>query len=124
MGSEQTLVVTPLTPTSPSAANPPKQSLPPRTKTWHDAAGQKELAARLQRLPPGLHLPADFPEPLMYDDQRKLLVYRGFMSQCSYTYLRQLSNDPAYLVAVDQLYVGSSYSVARASSRTRTWLRF
>lgn len=123
MGSEQTLVVTPLGPTGSPVAHPPKKPLPPRSKTWCEAAGLKELAARLARLPPGLEFPAAFPEPLLYDSQRQLLIYRGFMSQCSYTYLRQLSTDAAYLVAVDQLYVGSSYTVARASSTARTWLR-
>lgn len=83
----------------PSARRVPRH----RYKTWREAAGQKEFAVQLESLPPGLDFPEDFPEPIAYDVARKLLVYRGFMSHVSYSYLRQLSIDPAYTAALDQI---------------------
>src|SRR5687767_6224381 len=71
-----------------------------RNKTWGQAEGLKETAARLDRLPPGVGFAATFPEPIAYDEARKLLVYRGFMCQGSFNYLRQFSNDPDYLAAL------------------------
>jgi hypothetical protein len=75
-----------------------------RNKTWREAEGQRETAVRLQRLPPGLTFPDNFPEPITYDPARKLLVYRGFMCHGSYQFLHQLAGDPAYVAAIDQLY--------------------
>jgi len=80
-----------------------KRASPHRRKTWHEAAGQQETAVRLERLPPGLDFPEDFPEPIAYDAARQLLVYRGLMTHDSYAYLRLLSVDRAYLAALDQL---------------------
>jgi hypothetical protein len=57
----------------------------------------------LETLPPGIAFPEDFPEPIAYDASRQLLLYRGIMSHTSYSYLRQLSGDAAYLTAVDQI---------------------
>jgi hypothetical protein len=91
-----------------------------RNKTWREAAGQKETAARLERLPPGLALGDDFPEPMAYDPERKLLVYRGFMYHGSYTFLRQLSGDSAYLTALNEIYLTSAYQRPTA----RTWPRW
>src|SRR5205809_369089 len=75
-----------------------------RNKTWKEAAGLHETAARLQQLPAGLAFPEDFPEPITYDVDWKLLLYRGFMYHGSYLFLRQLSADPAYIAALDVLY--------------------
>src|SRR5262245_35990694 len=41
-----------------------------RNKTWRDAEGQRETAVRLERLPPNLLFPEDFPEPITYDPGR------------------------------------------------------
>src|SRR5438128_1455530 len=80
-----------------------QRASPHRHKTWQEAAGQRETAARLERLPDGLDFPEGFPEPIAYDALRQLLVYRGLMTHDSYAYLRLLSVDPAYLAALDQL---------------------
>ncbi len=85
-----------------------------RNKTWRDAEGQKETAVRLERLPPNLLFPEDFPEPITYDPGRHQLKYRGLMFSGSYTYLRQLSHDPAYLAALDQLFIGTSSPASRS----------
>ena len=81
----------------------PRRASAPRYKTWPEAAGQRETAAKLERLPPGLDFPEGFPEPIAYDALRQLLVYRGLMTHDSYSYLRLLSIDPAYLAALDHL---------------------
>src|SRR5207244_4615 len=80
-----------------------KRASPHRHKTWREAQGQRETAAALKKLPPGLEFPEGFPEPIAYDALRQLLVYRGLMTHDSYAYLRLLSIDPAYLTALDQL---------------------
>ena len=87
--------------------------------TWREAEGKPETSARLDRLPPGLTFPTAFPEPISYDPARKLLVYRGFMSYASFEFLHQLSNDPAFGVALDQLYAQSAPAVP--FRRRRLW---
>ena len=82
------------------------------SKTWSQAAGLPETAARLEALPPGLDFPADFPEPIRYDAARRLLVYRGFMASASYQFLRGRSADLAYLAALDVLFRDSAYALS------------
>jgi len=67
-------------------------------KTWGEAAGLPETAARLDHLPQGLDFPADFPEPMHFEPERKRLIYRGFMCSVSYAYLRGLSTGTAYRI--------------------------
>jgi hypothetical protein len=95
-----------------------------RHKTWGEAAGLPETAARLDRLPEGLEFPEDFPEPIRYQPQRRCLVYRGFMSSASYAFLRGRSTDRPYLVAVDELFQASAFTVPTGSSvkRVLPWL--
>lgn len=96
----------------------PPEPVACRNKTWRDAEGQKETVVRLERLPPGLVLPDNFPEPLTYDPARKLLRYRGLMFSGSYSYLRKLSGDPAYLTALDQLFIGTSCPASKVGRWT------
>ena len=87
--------------------------------------GQRETAAKLERLPPGLDFPDGFPEPIAYDAPRRLLVYRGLMTHDSYAYLRLLSIDPAYLAALDQLRATSCRLCAQPAlphHSRRRWL--
>jgi hypothetical protein len=95
-----------------------------RHKTWGEAAGLPEISTRLDRLPEGLEFPDDFPEPLRYEPHRKRLVYRGFMSSASYSFLRGRNADRAFLVAVDELFQASAYTVPANSSvkRILPWL--
>jgi hypothetical protein len=81
--------------------------LAPNT-AWQQALGSQEIAVHLERLPAGLVLDESLDEPLWYDSARKLLCYRGFMCSASYTHLRRLSHDAAYLIALEKLYLGSS----------------
>ncbi len=96
-----------------------------RYKTWEEAAGLPETFAVLQRLPNGLAFPADFPEPISYDEQRKRLIYRGFMCSASYTFLHQLNTDPLYIAAVDSLFQSTSYTLPKRKKpkkASRVWL--
>jgi hypothetical protein len=109
---------------NPEVKPSPKRIVRHRYKTWREAAGQREFAVELERLPPGLDFPEGFPEPIAYDAGRKVLVYRGVMSHVSYTYLRQLSIDPAYTAALDQLREASCQAYGpkgQPSSSGRGW---
>src|SRR5260370_36681306 len=78
----------------------PKRASLHRYKTWQEAAGQRETAAKLERLPPGVDFPEGFPEPIAYAAHRRLLVYRGLLTHDSYAYLRLLGSDPASVPAL------------------------
>ena len=91
------------------------------SKAWQNAAGQKEAAARLRRLPPGLSLGDEVGEPIYYDAAHQMLLYRGFMCQASYNFLHKLSLDPEFEAALDQVYMASS-SVFTEGGRSWRWL--
>jgi hypothetical protein len=92
-------------------------------KTWGEAAGLPETTARLDRLPPDLVLPDDFPEPIRYDPGAKRLVYRGFMCSSSYAYLRNCCRDLAYLNALDSLFqqTAATLGARHRKSKKRSW---
>jgi hypothetical protein len=101
------------------------QASRPRNKTWREAAGQPETAVQLPTLPAGVDFREGFPEPIAYDALRQALVYRGLMTHESYSYLRLLSGDPAYLAALDQLREMTCRLYAqptRSHSFKRRWL--
>ena len=79
-----------------------------RYKTWDEAVGLPETFSFLERLPKGLAFPPDFPEPIHYDEQRKRLIYRGFMCSVSFHFLHSLTTDPHYIAAVDALFQATS----------------
>jgi hypothetical protein len=93
-----------------------------RYKTWAEAAGQPETATRLDGLPKGVSFPDDFPEPIRFDPVRKLLIYRGFMSSVSYRFLHGLNSDPAFLAALDVLFLATAYAQAGQGRRLWPWL--
>jgi hypothetical protein len=92
-------------------------------KTWGEAAGLPETVARLDRLPPDLAFPDDFPEPLRFDSGTKRLVYRGFMCSSSYAFLRTCSRDLHYLNALDSLFQQTATSLHSKSRqpKKRPW---
>jgi hypothetical protein len=90
-----------------------------RYKTWDEAAGLPETSAPLRNLPAELSFPADFPEPIRYDAPSGRLVYRGFMCSVSYSFLRGLSTDSRYLIAVDALFQASAAALARPKKNKR-----
>jgi hypothetical protein len=106
-GQANTVVIVPVPlPETPKAA--PRAVPAGPNLAWEKAIGKRETMAALDRLPPGLDLGAGVDEPIQYDAARRLLLYRGFMCHGSYVYLRLLSEDLAYLAALDELYVRSA----------------
>jgi hypothetical protein len=93
-----------------------------RGKTWLDAQGLPEVAAKLTALPNDLQFPDDFPEPICFDTARKLLLYRGFMSYSSYRCLRQLHADTEYTRALEELFIASSGVQQPASQGSGWWI--
>ena len=77
-------------------------------KTWREAAQEREVSAPLAMLPSGIGLNDDFPEPMQYDANRRVLRYRGFMSNTSFQELQRLSNDLDYMRALEQLFTASA----------------
>ncbi len=63
----------------------------------------EEISERLDALPPGLVFPPDVAGQLRYDAQQKLLYWKGGMSNEQEIVLRSLSNDVAFIAAVDEL---------------------
>ncbi len=90
-------------------------------KTWAEAAGQPEITARLQSLPPEITFFDEFPEPIRFDPERQRLVYRGFMTSASYRFLHSLSHDSDYITALDYLFQASSYSLNRPRPVAKVW---
>jgi hypothetical protein len=92
-------------------------------KTWGEAAGLPETAARLDRLPPDLGLTDDFPEPLRYDPGAKRLLYRGFMCSSSYAFLRSCCKDLPYLNALDSLFqqTAAALGAQRKKAQSHPW---
>ena len=92
-------------------------------KTWGEAAGLPETAARLDRLPADLALTEDFPEPLHFDPGAKRLLYRGFMCSSSYAFLRTCCKDLHYLNALDSLFqqTAGALGARRKQSQSHPW---
>jgi hypothetical protein len=84
---------------------------------WKQAAGTKETAAPLAQLPAGLAFDDALDEPIWYDSARRVLRYRGFMCNASYVHLRRLCEHPAYIAALEQLYLGSALDDAKPVAR-------
>lgn len=87
---------------------PPRSKKRFQNKTWQEAAGEREVTAPLAALPLGVAFGEDFPEPIQYDAARRVLRYRGFMSNTSFQELQHLSNDLFYMRALEQLFTASA----------------
>jgi hypothetical protein len=87
------------------------------TSAWQRALGTKETAAPLAGLPEGVVFAEALDEPIWYDATRKQLRYRGFMCNASYVQLRRLTDHPAYIAALEQLYLGSAEEESRPLGR-------
>jgi hypothetical protein len=86
-------------------------------KTFQEALGLREVAVPLVRLPDAVAFAADFPEPIAFDPDRRLLKYRGPMYHSSYVFLRAQSSDPEYDRALEQLFVATAAPDRPATSR-------
>jgi hypothetical protein len=87
-------------------------------KSWKEAEGLPETTAPLEELPAGVEFGENFPEPICYDPQRKVLVYRGQMFHANFTFLSTMSKDARYYHALELLFVNSS----KPASPKRWWL--
>ena len=76
-----------------------------------------EFFVPLARLPDKLAFPERLREKVAYDAEERRLVYRGFMTKCTYDELSVLSEDPDYHRALEQLFVLTSAAVTPQLSR-------
>jgi hypothetical protein len=83
----------------------------PGKRTWEACAGLHESQAPLARLDNKVVFGNDYPLPIRYDAERKLLQYRGFMSHATYVKLAALCDDRDYQTALERLFVATSPSV-------------
>jgi len=63
-------------------------------------------------LPATASFPERLRERLRYDASRGELIYRGFMTKCSYDEISALSDDLEFHLAVERLFVLTSAEVA------------
>lgn len=105
--------------TPPAAA---EDSARARRLTWDAAAGLREAWVPIGYLPRGVEFGDDFPAPIRHDAQQQRLWYRGHMTHARYQFLRGLSADLPYQLAIDRLFVATAPVAEPASGRSRTWL--
>ena len=94
---------------------------PQQPDAWQAAASERETLVPLGRLPEGVVFADGFAEPIRYDTTRRALIYRGLMLSASYADLRRVSHDPAYLTALDELYIATALP-AGGTARWPLWL--
>jgi hypothetical protein len=92
----------------------------PTKRTWDACAGLHEVQAPLARLDSKVILDNEYPVPIRYDAERKLLRYRGFMSHATYLKLAALTDDRDYQTALERLFVATS-PTAEASAWQVPW---
>ena len=105
--------------TPPAAA---EDSAGARRLTWDAAAGLREVWVPIGYLPRGVAFGDDFPAPIRHDAQQQRLWYRGHMTHARYQFLRGLSADLPYQLAIDRLFVASAPVAEPSSGRSRFWL--
>jgi len=79
-------------------------------------------AVPLRTLPVGLEFPEQLRERVHYDPARGTLAFDGFMTKCRFDELMQLSTDPEYRRALDELFVLSSEEVLPHSPARGLWI--
>jgi hypothetical protein len=76
----------------------------------------------LRKLPDGLVFPAPLCERVHYDQGRHTLAFDGFMTKCRFDELTQLSADPEYRRALEELFVLSSEEILPQSRGRGLWI--
>jgi hypothetical protein len=71
-----------------------------------------EYSVKLSQLPAKVSISGRLAERFRYDAERKLLVYRGFMTKCAYDEISALSDNLDYHRAVEELFVLTSAEVS------------
>lgn len=82
----------------------------------------RRTAVPLERLPDGLEFPNGLRDHISYDSERRLLVFRGYMSSADYYFLRACSDDPEYIQALNDLHAKSAFEVHCRSRIVPVWL--
>lgn len=88
----------------------------PRTNRPDAATGVHFVP--LLRLPENVQFPDLLHDRIWFDDQRKCLAFRGFMSKATYDRLDALTNDDAYQQALDELFRQCIYEEPAARPRS------
>ena len=83
---------------------------------------RRQSAADLDTLPEGLEFPHGLRDRISYDPAQKQLVFRGFMSSADFYFLRECSDDPAYLGALEELHRASDFQQIHHASAVPKWL--
>jgi hypothetical protein len=71
-----------------------------------------DYSVKLSHLPATVSFSDRVSERLRYDGSRGVLIYRGFMTKCTYDEISGLSDDPEYHRAIERLFVLTSADVA------------
>ena len=82
----------------------------------------RRTAVPLERLPEGLEFPDGLRDHISYDSERRLLVFRGYMSSADYYFLRACSDDPEYIQALNELHEKSAFEVHCRPRIVPVWL--
>jgi hypothetical protein len=61
-------------------------------------------SVQLKKLPTGLEFPADLQAKISYDEAKRELAFRGFMSKVEFDRLLRLSNELEYQRKLEQLF--------------------
>src|SRR5262245_57293156 len=71
-----------------------------------------EFSVKLAKQPEGLAFPERLRDRMRFDPIQGRLVYKGFMTKCTYDELSALTDDPDYHRALEQLFVLTSEEVS------------
>lgn len=95
---------------------------PDEKPRFNGHAMARRTAVPLERPPEGLEFPDGLRDHISYDSERRLLVFRGFMSSADYYFLRMCSNDSEYIQALNELHEKSAFEVHCRPRIVPVWL--
>ena len=75
-----------------------------------------EFSVKLAKLPDDVKIPDRLNERFRYDANQGRLIFRGFMTKCTYDEVSALSDDPDYHRAIEKLFVQTSDEVTPHSA--------
>ena len=77
-----------------------------------------EISASLAKLPEELRFPTELAGRIGYDERRRRIAFRGFMSKAQFDLLSGLSADGDYQRAIEQLFAQSGFAVDASKDAT------
>jgi hypothetical protein len=95
---------------------------PEEKPRFNGHAMARRAAVPLERVPEGLEFPDGLRDHISYDSERRLLVFRGYMSSADYYFLRACSDDPEYIQALNELHEKSAFEVHCRPRIVPVWL--